>query len=536
MARAVSRLYETRVARVDGTRAVALRCIILCACVARARCVARGGGVATAMRRTTIERDARPSARARSTAATASAATRLRGGVLGTGTLVAEYALADGQTYDLIVDTGSARTYVPCKGCARCGEHAHGYYDYDRSMEFERLDCGEASDATLCEETMKGTCQSDGRCSYVVSYAEGSSSRGYVVRDRVRLGEGTLSAMLAFGCEEAETNAIYEQKADGLFGFGRGTATVHAQLASAGLIENVFSFCVEGFGANGGVLTLGRFDFGADAPALARTPLVADPANPAFHNVRTSSWKLGDSLIEHLNSYTTTLDSGTTFTFVPRSVWDSFKTRLDTQATQAGLEIVAGPDPQYDDVCYGVSAAAMNMTLSQSTVSEWFPPLTIAYEGGVSLTLGPENYLFAHETNSAAFCVGIFANPNNQILLGQITMRDTLMEFDVANSRVGMAPANCRRLREKYTHDSPEPTPSNSSTPSGGGDALTEVFVSLGALIVAIIGVCFGSKKLQRSDVFANAFTWASRGNERQWQRLEDDVSIDAQIEMSDMP
>jgi hypothetical protein len=41
------------------------------------------------MRRTTIERDARPSARARSTAATASAATRLRGGVLGTGTLVA---------------------------------------------------------------------------------------------------------------------------------------------------------------------------------------------------------------------------------------------------------------------------------------------------------------------------------------------------------------------------------------------------------------------------------------------------------------
>ena len=101
-------------------------------------------------------------------------------------------------------------------------------------MEFERLYCGEASDATLCEETMKGTCQSDGRCSYVVSYGEGSSSRGYVVRDRVRLGEGTLSAMLAFGCEEAETNAIYEQKADGLFGFGRGTATVHAQLASAG--------------------------------------------------------------------------------------------------------------------------------------------------------------------------------------------------------------------------------------------------------------------------------------------------------------
>ena len=158
---------------------------IACARVDARRAV--DASVATAMRRATIERGA---SRARSTAATESAATRMRGGVLGTGVLVAAYALADGQTYDLIVDTGSARTYVPCKGCARCGEHAHGYYDYDRSMEFERLDCGEASDATLCEETMKGTCQSDGRCSYVVSYAEGSSSRGYVVRDRVRLGGG----------------------------------------------------------------------------------------------------------------------------------------------------------------------------------------------------------------------------------------------------------------------------------------------------------------------------------------------------------
>jgi len=502
---------------------------IACARVDARRAV--DASVATAMRRATIERGA---SRARSTAATESAATRMRGGVLGTGVLVAAYALADGQTYDLIVDSGSPRAYMPCKGCARCGEHSHAYYDYDRSMEFEKLDCGRASDATFCRETMRGTCESDGTCSYSIRYAEGSSSRGYVVRDRVWFGD--VDAMLAFGCETEETNAIYTQTADGVFGFGRGTATTHAQLASAGLIENVFAFCIEGFGVNGGVLTLGRFDFGADAPALARTPSVVDTANPAFHNVRTSSWKLGGAVIEHSNSLTTTLDSGTTFTFVPTSMWNSFKSRLDTQATQAGLEIVAGADPTYGDVCYGVSAAAMNMTLNENTVSEWFPSLTIAYEGGVSLTLGPENYLFAHETNSAAFCVGIFATASTRILLGQITMRDTLMEFDVANSRVGMASANCRRLREKYTDDSPEPTPSNSSTPSGGGDALTEVLVSLGAFIVAILGVCFGSKKLQRSDVFANAFTWASRGNERQWQRLEDDVSIDAQIEMSDMP
>lgn len=54
---------------------------------------------------------------------------------------------------------------------------------------------------------------------------------------------------------------------------------------SVGLIENVFLFCVEGFGVNGGVLMFGRFDFGVDASALARTSLVADFVNFVFYNV-----------------------------------------------------------------------------------------------------------------------------------------------------------------------------------------------------------------------------------------------------------
>lgn len=46
-------------------------------------------------------------------------------------------------------------------------------------------------------------------------------------------------------------------------------------------------------------------------------------------------------------------------------------------------------------------------------MSEWFLLFMIVYEGGVLLTFGSENYFFAYETNSAAFCVGIFVNLNN---------------------------------------------------------------------------------------------------------------------------
>ena len=459
-----------------------------------------------------------------------STAREVYGEVLETGVLVASFELAGAQTFELIVDTGSSRTYLPCKGCASCGAHEAGrYYDYDASADFSRVECSACAG-------IGGKCGTSGVCRYDVHYLEGSGSEGYLVRDVVSLGGSVGNATVVFGCEERELGSIKQQSADGLFGFGRQAYALRAQLASASVIDDLFSMCVEGYeklsGEHvGGLLTLGNFDFGADAPALVYTPMVS---SAMYYQVTTTSWTLGNSVVEGSRGVPTIIDSGTSYTYVPGNMHARFLQLAEDAARESGLEKVAPPE-DYPDLCFGNSGG-----LGWSTVSEYFPALKIEYHGSARLTLSPETYLYWHQKNASAFCVGILEHDDNRILLGQITMRNTFTEFDVARSQVGMASANCEMLREKYVEHAsesprlpsppPPPSPSQSplpppSPPGSSDDNDSGVFVYLAMPVVGIIGVMGGSALMKKRD-------------SNQWRRLEEDIGehLDGEIELVDVP
>ena len=469
-------------------------------------------------------------------------ARELEGGVGGTGTLWMSFELAGDQRYELIVDTGSSMTYLPCKGCEGCGTHQGGaYYDYDRSPDFRALNCSREEDSSACAD-MSGTCSREGgrACEYALSYQEGSSSRGYVVEDVVSFGGTVSNATVMFGCEVSETNLILSQRADGLFGLGADARTTFAQMVRAHAIENVFSLCVDGFGTNGGVMTLGRFDFGDADDRAVSTPLTRE--TPTFYETKARRWTLGDVELEGSTNLTTIIDSGTTFTYLPRAMHAAFDDALENAATTAGLERVDG-DPQYDDVCYGGGSA-----LTDATVGAFFPSLTIDYGDDASIELGPENYLFAHETNAHAFCLGVFADYSwNKILLGQITMRDTLVTFDVGANRVNMTRLSCRELQQRYVGAnetsspptaspplpppsppplSPPPSPplppSPPPTSTHTGSIWPFVVVGLGGTAAALGGPALARRIRAQS------------ANDRQWRRFEEDT-LDAQIELIDL-
>jgi len=382
-----------------------------------------------------------------------SSSSRLRGGVEWTGALTTTFAIRD-DAFDLIVDTGSALTYLPCVGCAHCGKnHEHEFYDYRTSPTFEKVTCANASGRETCATTLGGKCSTSStgvaeECAYEVKYAEGSKSDGYFVRDEVDFGGGVKREMVSFGCETKETNAIYDQKADGVMGFSRGTATVHAQLAQRGVIENAFGMCVEGFNG-GGMLTLGKFAFNASAsPTLAYADTsAAQESSTIFHVVRASSWAMNGVELTR-GGYDTIIDSGTTFTYVPMEMFNAVEAQLAANAKVHGLRAVDGPDPEYDDICYSVAG------LSTATIDSFFPKLVTTYVGvggtPVNITLGAENYMFQHELNAHAFCLGIFAQAEAYILMGQITMRDVFIEFDITKNRIGMGSTNCTHMRQTY--------------------------------------------------------------------------------------
>ena len=57
-----------------------------------------------------------------------------------------------GKRYDLIIDTGSSITAVPCSGCRQCGSHkcgAAGYFDTRASPSSRTVSC-RASSGSSC--------------------------------------------------------------------------------------------------------------------------------------------------------------------------------------------------------------------------------------------------------------------------------------------------------------------------------------------------------------------------------------------------
>ena len=115
------------------------------------------------------------------------------------------------------------------------------------------------------------------------------------------------------------------------------------------------------------------------------------------------------------------------------------------------LAKVPGPDPSYpDDVCFQREGATeIEPIITMANLGEYYPPLTIAFDGeGASLVLPPSNYLFVHGKKPGAFCLGIMDNKQQGTLIGGISVRDVLVEYDktVGGGRIGFAATDCDAL------------------------------------------------------------------------------------------
>ncbi|KAL4450641.1 hypothetical protein ABPG77_000997 [Micractinium sp. CCAP 211/92] len=350
--------------------------------------------------------------------------------------------------FAVIVDTGSTMTYVPCSNCGSgCGpNHAargEAAFDPEASATASLITC--ASPKCNCGSPRCG-CAAQ-QCTYQRSYAEQSSSSGILLEDVLALYDGQPGASIIFGCETRETGEIYKQRADGLFGLGNSDASVVNQLVKAGVIDDMFSLCfgmVEGDGA----LLLGD----AEVPgsiALQFTPLVPSATHPFYYNVKMLSLAVNGQLLPVSQSlfdqgYGTVLDSGTTFTYMPTPVFRAFASAVESYALSHKLKRVPGPDPQYEDICFGNAPAHNDL----EALSKVFPSMEIQFDQGTSLVLGPLNYLFVHTFNSGKYCLGVFDNGRAGTLLGGITFRNVLVQYDRANGRVGFGPAPCKELGE----------------------------------------------------------------------------------------
>jgi hypothetical protein len=159
--------------------------------------------------------------------------------------------------FELVVDTGSSVTSVPCRRCSTCGRHRcgrRGRFDERASSTAERASCA-SSRALRCESCARK------HCTYRVSYMEGSRISGRVLRDAARFTAlpsaarpplaanssrratagavvrrrrpRTVSARVFFGCQSFESGKFRQQAADGILGLQSEDETTPSPYACA---------------------------------------------------------------------------------------------------------------------------------------------------------------------------------------------------------------------------------------------------------------------------------------------------------------
>ena len=434
----------------------------------------------------------------------------LHGSVKEHGYYYANIALGDPspRTFQVIVDTGSTLTYVPCATCAKCGTHTGGarFDPTGKWLTCQQKQCKAAGGPGICAG---GRGAAANRCTYSRTYAEGSGVSGDLVRDKMHFGgdiapatNGTLDVV--FGCTNAESGTIHDQEADGLIGLGNNQfASIPNQLADTHGLPRVFSLCFGSF-EGGGALSFGRLPATPHTPPLVYTDMRVNEAHPAYYVVSTAAMKIGDVAVATPSDlavgYGTVMDSGTTFTYVPTKVFHATAAALDAAVTtnakpEKKLAKVPGPDPSYpDDVCFQREGATeIEPIITMANLGEYYPPLTIAFDGeGASLVLPPSNYLFVHGKKPGAFCLGIMDNKQQGTLIGGISVRDVLVEYDktVGGGRIGFAATDCDALlrdqlarlaggdggrSDPVVNEAPAPPPPGESPPApkNGSSAVT---------------------------------------------------------------
>ncbi|RYY32036.1 hypothetical protein EON62_05900, partial [archaeon] len=316
------------------------------------------------------------------------------------------------QRFSVITDTGSSLTAVPCKGCTNCGSHMNPRFDFTASASCSRLQC---NTGRTC------LCGNDGYCTYMQSYAEGSSISGDMYVDHAYLGDeadGTPAGAakhtaytvpnFAFGCQMNEGGLFRTQLADGIMGMGQGEFSMMRALWSAQLLPtNQFSLCLR---LDGGTFSVG----GALTKQHLQPIQWAAMSAGMYYVVTVDAVRVikGESVIDldssGYNSPRTILDSGTTFTYVPAVSFNKILQAVRTSCALAGAckgQSVSAPTGE--SLCYRLASPADVSTFP----SIQFDLRSTSPNGGtVPVTIQPQHAWLDMSWNSGLYCLSIYSN------------------------------------------------------------------------------------------------------------------------------
>lgn len=330
------------------------------------------------------------------------------------------------QVFELIVDTGSGVTAVPCSGCTQCGAH-------------RRFDAHASSTVRPC----KGE-----GCSFSIRYQEGSSYRGEYFDDNFTVGTARhcVSFAFRFGCSSVETGLFRSQGADGIMGLAprRNTRkTVQDALVEHKMVSDAFSLCIarqedggRGFIAFGDALSAQMRERATWTKLIGR----------GSYLLELRGVQLGPRGRSLGKPQSTLLDSGTTFVYAGRRIFRPLFDALQAvELRDCGLR--KGPAPRRDEMCVLPYADGEIVTEAEMAkrLDRCFEPLHFRVGNG-TVEAAASSYFYAETSKTARgslWCLGVFRNQNEQLVLGANVLQNHLVTIDRARGAVGFLPWQC---------------------------------------------------------------------------------------------
>ncbi|CAL4885185.1 unnamed protein product [Urochloa decumbens] len=323
--------------------------------------------------------------------------------------------------YFLDVDTGSDLTWIQCDApCTNCAKGPHPLYKPTKEKIVPPRDL-------LCQELQgeQNYCETCKQCDYEIEYADQSSSMGVLARDDMHL---------------IATNGGRE-KLDFVFG---AAISLPSQLASHGIISNIFGHCITREQGGGGYMFLG--DDYAPRWGMTWTSIRSSPDN--LYHTEANSVKYGDQQLSVRgkagNSVQVIFDSGSSYTYLPNEIYEN----LIAAIKYASPGFVQDSSDRTLPLCWKADFPVRYL----EDVKQFFKPLNLQFGKkwlfmSKTFTISPDDYLIISDKGNV--CLGLLngteINHGSTIIVGDVSLRGKLVVYDNQRRQIGWANSDCTK-------------------------------------------------------------------------------------------
>ena len=341
------------------------------------------------------------------------------------------------QKQGYILDTGSTITTSTCSPiCHHCGNHICPAYNI--TTEDKIISCNDEKCKLVTSKCNGNT----NKCSFSISYSEGSSLSGVYINEIVRFGENYKEqngTFVPIGCTTDENHLFYTQDANGIMGLANNDHNFIDILYACGAIKaNLFSLC---FAQLGGVFNIGEINNKTHKENVTFVPMLLDRGK--YFGLTIKSMAVNEHIIENYNrwGYNIFIDSGTTISYINDKIFNEIYNLMNEECKKFEKNNACGKYTYHSDFGHCFYFETIN-DLDYAVYNYW--PIIHFYLEGYDYKWKAENYVFNISTKSKpGACMGINKAYGSKITLGSSWIIGHDIIFDRDNHLIGIAEAEC---------------------------------------------------------------------------------------------